>query len=244
MEERWQRSRIRTYLRSVTGAAIDGTDGITVNQENAWMDDAYAEAWADCSWKTAILDERVAVGAQQRLINYPAGCAPGGVLEVAWWHNDSRCWIPLSPMEIPPEAHPDPIEDEGGDEWQDRCGTPAVWCQRAQIEISPATDVASEVKVRFRVLPSFADADATFTACDGLLVALKSVELLHRHMRESDLADVYAVRYAKRLSRLRAAFATGEPIPLAPGIGFEGVTRLPRYYQGESMRIVTDGTGD
>lgn len=248
MEQLWTRQKIRLHCNTVLGDVTSETDNPDpVDDLNAAIEEAYACALMDATWARAELDWTGTVGAQQRLLNYPAGAGPGSVLEVAIWMGTVQRWKQLTHARIPAAVHPDPLETAGGEEWSAACGEPQFYDQRAQIHLAPATDKAYEIKIRYRPVADFNDDDDVPSAIDGLLIALKTLELYSESPLEDEpQARRFEHRYAKRLRQLKGAMNTGQQMPLsAAGGWYGGQPPPPQANIGPypAARTVIDDTG-
>lgn len=202
METLLPRSEIVRLVRSLLG--IQTTSGLaaqTQEQHITAVQMAAEDVAKDCRWVNAQRRVTVTVGAEQTVLNYPAGATPGSIINLAVYA-DQRYYA-LVPQVIPISVDTDQEAIAGGAVLAAVLGRPQVYEQREQINLWPRTDKAYPVRIEYMQAMNL-PLESSISVVDAMLIVYAAASLISKQMENDSGAVYYDSRYQDRLGDLRA----------------------------------------
>lgn len=238
MELHLSRTEILRQVRSLLGIQTDNTIATQVHEQHVVaINIIAAKAAQECAWVNAQRRLTVVLQAEQKSVNYPESCGPGNVRAIAVYDAD-RYW-PLERGIIPVHADQDQEQIEGGDTFDGVQGRPAVYEQRAQIELWPYSDEQYPLRIDY-VAPITMPLEGTVSIIDANLIIHGTVSMIAQQMGDKEMRDYHAALYDDRRRALMAWQSQGTTVPMSAEADLgenEGVTvQAPNWDRSPTVR--------
>lgn len=191
----------RRMLARLGHTTSDAQAPLVLDQFNEWIRAACDEVYTRCEWVRTLRESVLAVGIDQRVVNYPANCGPENIHQIGLWDADADRYLPLRRGIIPVEVDDDPLVIEGEPASVPGRGTPTMYQAKQQIEVWPRPDKAYELKVDHTINPGFAS-DEQLSIVDAELIILWAMADAFDFQGDADLARTQRQKFANRLGML------------------------------------------
>lgn len=226
---------VHAHLGEQTSFALGSQ---TSEQTLAAVGAAALKALQDCRWVTTLNQVTVDLGAEQNVLNYPAGVNAGSVSGLAVYDTDAQVYYPMEKRVIPVWASQDQQQIAGGDTFESVKARPRYWQELTQIKLWPYSDKAYKIRVEYMANASL-PLDSSMSLTDGQLIVYMAASMLATQRENFDMAKYMAGMYMDRLMGLRAWQSAGNRFALDPNadLGEDEVNlfdNAPHWYRGLS----------
>jgi hypothetical protein len=230
------REEIRRLMRAHLGQATsEALAGQTQPQYNAYIDTAQLWVAGECRWRSGTQRATLDVGAEQRLIAWPADAAVGSLISAAITTGAGTPYTPLEIRPIPVHADTDLEEAEGGTTFDAVQSAPRYIEGRADgLHLWPVNDsTPRKLRIEYQTRRRFT-ADGQLSVYDGQAIMLYATALAWKAAGDDRQHELFLGMARERIGTLRAAQNTGAAIRADNGVHFgaydeELARRMPNW---------------
>ena len=191
----------RRMLARLGNATSDEQAQLVTEQYNEWIRAACEEVYTRCSWVRTQRESRADIGIDQRVINYPANCGPGNIMQISVWDAGAQRFRPLRRGIIPQELDDEPVVEVGEPGSVAGRGMPTLYEAKDQIELWRRADQAYRLKIDHTINPNF-EGDNQVSIVDGELIILWAMADAYDFQGDQELAQIQRQKFANRLAEL------------------------------------------
>lgn len=222
------------------------TSGAILDQRNAQIDAASLKVAQDCRFANPTARITVALGIQQNVLAYPAGCSAGDIIDMAVYDATQlgtgiNGYSQLQKREAPPWADQDQEQAAGGATLTDVCSIPQYWWEEGgQIHLWPLSDIAYQIRIRYARVLTFAN-DSVVSIVDAQLIIYYAAFLVRKAKHDADGAQHWLELYTDRLKAIKAWQATGQKVAIVSDASFDEneeawMSDLPHWSTAPTIR--------
>ncbi len=201
------RKRVQARLGYVTNSA---QSPLIQGQIDETIRAAALEIYTRCAWVQTQRETIVAIGIDQRFVDYPDNTTAGNIIAAAIWDDTAKRFCPLRRRPITISQDDEPLVVEGGDASAARRAQPTMYHPKAQIEIWPRPDQAYQLKFDHTVSPDLYD-NSTMSVVDAECIILWALADHFEFQQDAQAAKSNREKCELRIRRLRAWAATNKP---------------------------------
>ena len=201
---------VHAHLGEQTSFALGSQ---TSEQTLAAVQSSTFKVMQDCAWVTTLTQVTVDLGAEQNVLNYPAGVNAGSVTGLAVYDTDAQRYYAMEKRIIPVWASQDQAQIAGGEQFDSVQGTPRFWQELTQIKLWPYSDKAYKVRIEYRANATL-PLDSSVSLTDGPLLVYMAASMVATQRENFDMAKYMVSLYQDRLMALRAWQSSGNRFAL------------------------------